>query len=97
MNISSKLFDRSITVLIAFLIVVSILSGDIGYLLLTIEVIAIIFGFSYLKPNYSLITELVCIFVESLFFPRTRHWLWILFILLNGLVIFELTIVYNRA
>ena len=87
---SSKLFDRSITVLIIVLITVSILSNWDGYLLLTIEVFAMIFGFSYLKPNYSLTTELACLFVESLFFPQTKHWLWILFILLNGLIVFEL-------
>ena len=69
----------------------SILSNWNGYFLLTIEVFAVLLGFSYLKPNYSLITELTSLFVESLFFPRTRHWLWILFILLNSLIVFELT------
>ena len=84
-----KTFDISAIAAIAILIVAGAATGNPLYSLGTLEVVAVIFGVAYLMPHYSLFTEISYSLVTVLFFPTTRHWLWVLFISITGMVLFK--------
>ena len=84
-----KAFDTSTIVAAAILSAAGAATGNPLYYLGTLEVVAVLFGIAYLMPHYSLLTEFSYSLVTVLFFPRTRHWLWILCFLITGMVFFE--------
>lgn len=86
---SSSYFDVAVTILFVSLIIGGALSGNDIFYLATIELVAVLFMVAYLKPHYSIFTEASHSFVEVAFFPKTKHWLLVLFVLLNGLIVFE--------
>lgn len=84
-----KAFDLSIIALVAILTAAGIVADNFLFHLASLEAVAVLFGVAYLTPNYSILTEFSYSFVTVLFFPRTKHWLWILCLAITGAVLFE--------